>query len=65
MYKKLNISISSKCSKCREKRRFTLSNKPVSHKTKCNKCEKEIKVMHDLNLGKIIYCVECYQQEFN
>ncbi len=63
LYKKLNIPVPAQCPKCREKRRFDSINKPYMSQTKCMKCEKDIEVMHDLNLGKIIYCEKCYQKE--
>ncbi len=63
LYQKFNLPISSKCPKCREKRRFSLINKPKFNKTSCAKCHKEIEVMHGLSLGRIIYCEKCYQNE--
>jgi Zn ribbon nucleic-acid-binding protein len=63
LYKKLNMPIPIKCFRCREARRFALMNKPKSYKMNCAKCGKEIITMHDPKWKRIIYCVECYQQE--
>lgn len=64
LYRKLGMPLPSKCPKCREKRRFNLANKPNTYDSKCAKCEKSLKVMHDPKEKKIIYCESCYQQEF-
>jgi hypothetical protein len=64
LYKKLGIPVPSKCPKCRETRRFALTNPPFSKKTNCKKCDKQIQTMHNPE-EKIIYCVDCYQQEMN
>lgn len=63
LYKKLNLPVPSKCSRCREKRRFNLVNKPVFFGSQCAKCNKAITTMHNPKTGKIIYCTDCYQQE--
>ena len=63
LYKKLGVPVPSACPKCRERRRFDLTNKPISHNTNCAKCNNEIHTMHDSNSQKIIYCEKCYQQE--
>ncbi|MFA6324648.1 MAG: hypothetical protein WCX46_00225 [Candidatus Paceibacterota bacterium] len=64
LYKKLNVPIPRKCSKCREARRFSLINKPKSYNVNCAKCDEKIIIMYDPKLNQIIYCVKCYQQEF-
>jgi hypothetical protein len=63
LYKKLNLPIPDQCPKCRDKRRFDLLNKPKLKDTNCANCKKDIKVMHDLDSGRIIFCEKCYQQE--
>ncbi len=62
--KKLDLPIPSNCPKCREERRFNLTNKPFLRDTNCDKCGKEIRTAHTKESGKIIYCEKCYQQEF-
>jgi hypothetical protein len=62
--KKLELPLPSNCPKCREERRFGLTNKPFLRNTNCNKCDKEIRTAHTKESGKIIYCEKCYQQEF-
>jgi len=52
LYRKLQMPIPSTCPKCREQRRFDLTNPPFSKETKCGKCDKEIKT-------KIVYCDKC------
>jgi len=70
LYKRLNMPVPSNCPKCREKRRFSLVNKPYKNSkqtlgeaSNCAKCEKEITTLYDPKDGKIIYCEKCYQQE--
>jgi hypothetical protein len=62
--KKLDLPLPGKCPKCREERRFDLTNKPFLRNTNCSKCSKDIKTAHTEDSGKIIYCEKCYQQEF-
>ena len=64
LLKKLDLPIPVKCPKCREERRFDLTNKPFLYETNCDKCGKEIKTAHIKDSGKILYCEKCYQQEF-
>ncbi len=64
LLKKLDLPIPVKCPKCREERRFDLTNKPFLYETNCDKCGKEIKTAHIKDSGKIVFCEKCYQQEF-
>lgn len=64
LYKKLRIPIPDKCPKCREKRRFDLSNKPQRYTSLCAKCSVSLQTMHDPKKERTIYCEKCYQGEF-
>jgi hypothetical protein len=61
--KKLNLPLPSQCPKCREDRRFGLTNKPTFRDANCDKCGKEIRTAHTKESGRVIYCEKCYQQE--
>lgn len=63
LYRKLNLPVPENCPKCREVRRFSLVNLPLSYKSNCLSCNKEVETMHNPVDNKIIYCVSCYQQE--
>ncbi len=61
--KKLNLPVPAQCPKCREERRFNITNKPSFREAQCDNCNKEIKTAHPKDSGRIIYCEKCYQQE--
>jgi hypothetical protein len=61
---KMNLPLPHDCPKCRENKRFGRENKPGMHHRNCTKCKKAIYTPYSPDNPRIIYCVECYQQEF-
>ncbi len=64
LYRKLNLPLPDNCPKCRESRRLSLVNMPISFESKCDNCKKDLTTMHNPKNQKIIYCEKCYQQVF-
>jgi hypothetical protein len=63
LYRKIGMPLPEQCPKCREKRRFDATNKPMFRDTSCDKCSKDITVAYPEHINKTIYCESCYQQE--
>ena len=64
LLRKLGLPLPHECPKCREDRRFSKENKPGMYHRNCAKCKKEIYTPYAPERPEIVYCVECYQQEF-
>ncbi len=64
LLRKMNLPIPHECPKCRENRRFERMNKPGMYHRNCDKCKKEIYTPYAPERPEIVYCVQCYQQEF-
>ena len=65
LLRKMNIPIPHECPKCRENRRFTRMDAIKLYKRNCMKCNTEINTPYSPNSKEIVYCVKCYQNEFN
>jgi len=65
LYKKIKVPLTTRCWKCRFKRRFDRVNKPNLYDRKCPKCEADIKTSYAPDRPEIVYCESCYQQEVN
>lgn len=65
LLRKMDLPIPHECPKCRENRRFARMTIPRLYHRDCNKCNKPIYTPYSPNDPKIVYCVECYQGEFN
>lgn len=64
-YKKQGYPEPDYCPSCRQKRREALRNPREFFKRKCDKCKKEIITTHDPKNGRIVYCLECFQDYYN
>lgn len=65
LLRKLNLPIPHVCPKCRENKRFSRMTKPKLYNRFCDKCNIPIYTPYVPGDQKIVYCVKCYQEEFN
>ena len=61
----MNLPIPRECPKCRENKRFARMTKPKLYNRNCAKCDADIYTPYAPDMPEIVYCVKCYQQEFN
>ena len=64
LLRKLNLPLPHECPKCRENKRFARMTKPGMYHRNCAKCAKAIYTPYSPKDPRIVYCVQCYQQEF-
>ena len=64
LLKILEQPIPHSCPNCRHDRRFARSNKPTLYERDCDKCGAKMKTPYAPDRPEIVYCVQCYQQEF-
>jgi CxxC-x17-CxxC domain-containing protein len=64
LLRKTKLPIPHECPKCRENRRFERMNGPGMYHRNCAKCSKNIYTPYAPERPEIVYCVDCYQQEF-
>lgn len=65
LLKKMGMPVPRQCPKCREARRFSRLSKPFGlYERTCDKCQKSIKTVFSPDRPEVVYCVDCYQQEF-
>ena len=64
LLKKMNLPVPHSCQKCRLNYRFSRLNPMRLWQRHCAKCNKDITTAFTPERPEIIYCVECYQQEF-
>ncbi len=65
LLRKMNLPIPHECPKCRENKRFARMTKPKLYNRTCAKCDADIYTPYAPDMPEIVYCVKCYQQEFN
>lgn len=65
LLRQMNLPIPHECPKCRENKRFARMTKPGMYNRNCAKCQADIYTPYAPKDPKIVYCVKCYQQEFN
>ena len=64
LLRKMGLPVPHECPKCRENRRFDRENKPGMYHRNCAKCSANIYTPYAPERPEIVYCVQCYQQEF-
>ncbi len=64
LLRKMNLPLPHECPKCRESKRFARMTKPSMYNRTCQKCNKAIYTPYAPGRPEIVYCVQCYQQEF-
>ena len=64
LLRKINLPVPHECPKCRENRRFLRMNRPGMYHRNCAKCSTNIYTPYAPERPEIVYCVQCYQQEF-
>ncbi len=62
---KMGLPAPHECPKCRQDKRFIRMTKPGLYHRNCAKCETEIYTPYKPGRPEIVYCVKCYQAEFN
>ncbi len=65
LLRKMNLPVPHECPKCRENNRFGRMTKPDMYHRNCDKCGDPIYTPYPPEDKRIVYCVKCYQQEFN
>ena len=65
LLRKMNLPVPHECPKCRENKRFARMTKPKMYHRTCAKCGDPIYTPYPPEDPRIVYCVKCYQQEFN
>lgn len=63
LYKKIQVPLTTKCWKCRFKRRFDRVNKSFIYQRNCDKCKTKITTSYAPDRPEIVYCESCYQEE--
>jgi hypothetical protein len=64
LLRKLKTPLPHECPRCRENIRFNRCNSPKLYKRNCNKCKKDINTAFAPDRSEMVYCIDCYQQEF-
>ncbi|OGF65252.1 hypothetical protein A2Z53_02640 [Candidatus Giovannonibacteria bacterium RIFCSPHIGHO2_02_42_15] len=64
LLRRFDLPLPRKCPNCRYKERFSRINPPKLWDRTCAKCGKAIKTSYVPERSEVIYCSECYQQEF-
>lgn len=64
LLRKMNIPLPDQCLKCREKYLFDKLQMPGLYDRVCMKCGKDIRTSYESDRSEIVYCENCYQQEF-
>ena len=65
LLRKMNLPVPHECPKCRENKRFARITKHKMYHRTCAKCGDPIYTPYPPEDPRIVYCVKCYQQEFN
>lgn len=64
LLRKLNLPVPHSCPKCRENERFTRLDPIKLYNRNCMKCGVAINTPYSSKRLEIVYCANCYQQEF-
>jgi len=64
LLKRFGFPLHRKCPNCRHKERMARVNPPRLWERTCAKCGKDVKTSHDPEKKGVVYCKECYQEEF-
>ncbi|HLP86598.1 MAG TPA: hypothetical protein VK153_01855 [Candidatus Paceibacterota bacterium] len=64
LMRKLGMPLPHSCFNCRQQLRFSHTNLPKLYNRNCDKCGIKVRTSYAPDRPEVIYCENCYQQEF-